>query len=150
MSAERHTSFGEQSPVFLLQGSQSPARGKVGARGLSAQRAPTRAASAGKPIKRRFVRRAATREAINRDIVNLFRLKLTPVYIEDGLSLRDVACCFSMSVSLLCYLRLRYVREGFAAVAPTMAEVFPRALEMDVFDPAAVNSGDRKACQHGL
>jgi len=88
MSIDRHTSFGEQSPAFVLQGSELLPQKKVGARGLSAQRAPTSAASAGKPIKRGFVRRAAIREAINRDIVNLFRLKLAPVYIEDGLSLR--------------------------------------------------------------
>jgi len=143
MSIDRNTSFSEQSHAFVLQGSELLPQKKVGARGLSAQRAPTSAVSAGKPRTRRFVNRAARREAVNRDIVNLFRLKLAIAYIEDGLSLGQVSRLFGMSASLLCHLRKRYMREGFDAVAPALSEVFPRALEMDVFDPdsAKVCSG---------
>jgi hypothetical protein len=91
--------------------------------------------------RRRWTRRAARREAINRDIINLFRLKLAIQYLDEGQSLQMVATLFGMSCSLLCHLRQRYERSGFAAVAPTLAAICPRALGMDVFDPEFLKRG---------
>jgi hypothetical protein len=118
---------------------------------LSACQAPPQAAATGKPKRRQFKRRAARREAINRDIINLFRLKVALQYIEDGLSLGMVARMFGMSGSSLWYLKQRYELYGFAAVAPILANVLPSALSMDVFDPVSVTVGATRerdtACQ---
>jgi hypothetical protein len=82
--------------------------------------------------RRRFPRRAALRDAVKTDVVNLFRFKLAQYYIDSGLTLNLAATRLGMSPSHLCILRKRYHQGGYSAVAPRLKEVFPPALEFDL------------------
>ena len=88
------------------------------------------------PNRRRFTRRAALREAVKRDILNLFRFKLAQIYMADGLSLGMVARTMGASESWLYHLNNLYKQGGYDLVAPHLENVFPRALSMDIFDLA--------------
>ncbi len=93
----------------------------------------------GKRNYRRSVRREERREAVKRDILNLFRFKLAQIYVADGFSWGMAARAMGASTSGLCHLNNLYLRGGYDAVAPHLADVFPRAFSMDIFDLAGAS-----------
>ena len=94
----------------------------------------TQIVSIGKPKRRKYARRAERREHIKRDIIALFQFKLALSYVEDGYSWGMVARLMGVSTSWLCHLNNLYKEGGNDRVVPYLADVFPRALDMNIFD----------------
>jgi AraC-like DNA-binding protein len=86
------------------------------------------------PVKRRrqFPHRRALRQAVRRDVCNLFTFKLAQHFMERGLSLNLAATRLGISPSTLCALRKIYDQGGYSVVAPHLKDVFPEALEFDL------------------
>lgn len=85
--------------------------------------------------QRARARRKLRRSAIRRDIINLYLFRLLVAYLQSGYSARMVSRLTGFAASHLCHLKLMYERGGYSAVAPYLAQVFPEALDMELWLP---------------
>ena len=77
--------------------------------------------------------KAARKQRCQRDVATLFMFKLAR-HMRERYPDAGIARILGISPSWLCALFQKYDREGLAAVAPYLAEVFPDALDFDIFD----------------
>ncbi|MEI8044184.1 MAG: hypothetical protein WCL11_22430 [Verrucomicrobiota bacterium] len=77
--------------------------------------------------------KAARKQRWQRDIATLFMFKLAR-HMRERYPDAGIARIMGVSPSWLCSLFQKYDLEGLAAVAPYLAEVFPDALDFDIFD----------------
>jgi hypothetical protein len=79
-------------------------------------------------------RRALRRRCVEREILNLFRFKLAMYHLETGYTVPMVARLAKISPSLLYRLIELHRWRGYEGIAPVINEIFPPALDLDIFD----------------
>jgi hypothetical protein len=81
--------------------------------------------------RRQFPHRHARREALRRDICNLFTWKLAEHLMARGLSQNLAATRLGVSPSTLSGMRRVFDQGGYSAIVPCLREALPAAVEWD-------------------